>query len=568
MNRLAALNSGLWLGLAGGLGDAVAVTLENPRSFEGAPVAGFVGAAVVLGVGAGAAAGVVAAALRLSARAVLFGGAALALFAWAGVRVHVRWFFGEPLLSAPSLLANVALLAGCLALAALLAGLAGAGLERRLAGRTTPGIALAAATAGGLAALVFAPRPAAPGSGTAPPPGARDVLLVTLDTTRADHLSCYGYPRGTTPAIDRLARRAATAVRAYAPIPLTSPSHASMLTGLIPREHGVLNNGMSLPAELPTIVPELAAAGWSCAAFVSGIPLKARLSGLAPGFSVYDDAFSLLERVHPMLTSLAIVRVANRVLPLDLIERRAESTCAAAAAWLRASEPPRFLWVHLFDPHTPYDAPRVLERRFGVEGATEWPVAHYDAELRETDRHLEDLLRTFGEVTGGGGAVILTGDHGEGLGQHGELTHGSQLFEEDLRVPLVTRDPTRPKPGPRIDRAPVPLTIVAPILRRLTGLDARSWSRSLLSETFAPEGRRDRSAAVDPGPPGRKVVIDRVTGEIETFDLASDPGETRPGQPSAEWSDLVEQLPPDRAAREEELDPETVRRLRALGYVH
>jgi len=577
VSRLAALNSGLALGLVAGAWDGVAVVLENPRSFEPASILPFLGAAVALGVAAGSAAGSIAAGLRLRPGALLVPGLSLALFAWLGVRAHVRWFFGEPPLSGPSLLANAGLLAGSVALVGAVWKVAGGVASRGAAHPAAAALALGLAAGGGTTALLFAPRPDAPLAGAVPPAGARDVLLVTLDTTRADHLSCYGYPRGTTPAIDRVARRAAVTERAYAPIPLTNPSHVSMLTGAIPREHGVLNNGTALAAELPTFVPELASAGWSCAAFVSGIPLKARLSGLAPGFRVYDDAFSLLETVHPMLTSLAAVRVANRVLPLDLVERRAAETCAAAAAWLRTSEGPRLLWVHLFDPHTPYDAPAILERRFAVESPAwtaagrpvgGWPIAQYDAELREADRRLEDLLRDWDDATAGEGAVLLTGDHGEGLGQHGELTHGAQLFEEDLRVPLVTADPA--DPGPRVEVDPLPLTAVARLVRELAGLAPSTLPRaaSVLCETFAPEGKRDRSAVVESGPPGRKVVLDRETGEVVGFDLASDPGETRPIRPAGEWAALVQRLPADKVDRERELDPETVRRLRALGYVH
>jgi arylsulfatase A-like enzyme len=590
VNRSGTLASGLALGLLAGAADAIAIILENPRSFENVSIAGFLGAAIALGGVLGLAAGAVAAALRLPPGAVLVPGIALVLFGMAGVRVHVRWFFGERLLGGESLLANAALAAGSAGTAWILWKMLGRGLSRRSTGRAPTVAGVVLCTAGALVALATRPAPSRPGGGPVPSVAARarDVLLVTLDTTRADHLSCYGYPRGTTPAIDRLARTGSQWVGAYAPVPLTAPSHASMLTGLPPRKHGVLNNGQ--PLRVSTFVQsELASRGWHCAAFVSGIPLK-RASGLARGFHTYDDVFSPLETVHPMLTSLAAVRIANRVFPFDLVERRAEDTCAAAIEWLRSTDSPRFLWVHLFDPHTPYDAPDVLRRRFAVESAAwtamdrpvvEWPIAHYDAELRETDRWLEDLLRAFRDATGGEGEVILTADHGEGLEQHGELAHGTQLHEEDLLVPFVTSHSLSGRQGPEIVptvfdvrevASVVPMCALTSKLSPVPHTVVKPWT--ILCETFAPEGRKDQSAAIEGteyARPQRKLLHDWETGQRVGFDLDRDPGERHPLEPlAAEWSPLIRSLPEERLARSPrpEPDPETVRRLRALGYVH
>jgi hypothetical protein len=588
VNRSGTLTSGLALGLLAGAADAIAVVLENPRSFENVSIAGFLGAAIALGGAVGLAGGAIAAALRLRTGAVVVPGIALVLFGTAGVRVHVRWFFGQPLLAPGILFANVALAVASAGVAWLLWIVAGRRLSRHLAGRAPAAAGIVLGACGAFVALATRPEPSRPGSDATPTEG-DDVLLVTLDTTRADHLSCYGYPRGTTPAIDRLARTAVQWVGMYAPVPLTGPSHASMLTGRTPRQHGVLNNGEALPASVPTFVPDLASQGWNCAAFVSGIPLKAGVSGLARGFHTYDDAFSPLEAVHPLLTSLAVVRIANRVFPIDLIERRAEHTCAAAIDWLRATESPRFLWVHLFDPHTPYDAPEVLRRRFARESTfwtamdrpvVAWPIADYDAELREMDRWLEDLLRAFGDATGGEGEVILIADHGEGLEQHGELAHGAQLHEEDLAVPFITRTHsdihrTGDPPGPLLAYDVRLVTDVAQLVRARP----RPWSTggteppTILCETFRPEGRQDRSAVIETTEDGRrtrrKVVKTWDTGKETGFDLDRDPLERRPLEPPpGEWSHAIRQLPLGPVSWERGLDPETVRRLRALGYVH
>lgn len=578
--------AGLWLGLFAGAWDALAILLENPRSFPNAPSAlSFAGAALAAYGVAGGAAGALAGLVRRvtgrpSVSIALAAGLALWLFLWAGVRVHVRWFFGEPLLSSRSLLANGALFAVSVVVALLARP-----LTRRLAmatGRRAVVAASAIVVLGGALATV---RPALTRPTTkpsAPPPGARDVLLVTLDTTRADHLSSFGYPRGTTPAIDRLARTGSCDVL-WAAAPLTNPSHCSLLTGLPPRSHGVLNNGTPLPRGVPTIVETLSAEGWTCAAFVSGIPLKAELSGLARGFDVYDDAFSALERVHPMLTSLAAVRVADRVLPGDLLERRAVDTVDRATAWLEGAERPRFLWVHLFDPHTPYRASHALVRRFGREGAewtaagravTEWPLAAYDAELRGTDAALGRLVRAFEEASPNG-AICVVADHGEGLLQHGELTHGSLLQEEDLRIAWIVKggDVSAPDAPARLRglRPPRPATDVRAMLDALArGLPPPpAGDVPVVADTFPPEGRGRRSAVVGLLPDGRigKTIVDWERGVRLAYDLTADPGETRSMDATgSEWAQLAP--PPPDSTEAQPLDPDVARRLKALGYVH
>lgn len=590
--RLAALNAALLAGLGAGIADGIAVVLENPRSFHGAAdVVRFLAAAVALSLGVALPAGALAALGRSSASRVVALGAALFLFAWLGVRVHVRFFFGEPL-AAPMQAATmtgiliVSLLVGAAAARALGRPLA-AVADRRRTLIVPAAVLLAAAAVSRATAPTGDARPRAVAAGADRP----DILLVTLDTTRADHLSCYGYPRSTTPAIDRLARGGRTLRGVWASIPLTNPSHASMFTRLIPRQHGVLNNGTPLPDSVRTHVQGLAAEGYTCAAFVSGIPLKAGLSGLAKGFTVYDDVFSPLERAHPMLTTLALVRVANRVLPLDLVERHAEATCAAAERWLRASDGPRFVWVHLFDPHAPYDAPKPLTRYFRAQGggwtahgapAREWPIADYDAEILRADRALAGLFRTFDEVSRGRGRVLVTADHGEGLGEHGELSHGAQLFAEDVTVPFVV---VRPEGGEAlgIGRGQSLVNLVGDeLVGPAHGYDSR-WA---LIETFAPEGKTDRSAVIgrgtlfripaDPSSPpvdrsvrSGKLLRNQETGEETAYDLLDDPGERSPiAAPGPEWDPLREILPRSRAARDGTLDPETERKLRALGYIH
>ncbi len=579
--------TGLAAGVVAGLLDGASIVRENPASVPGAAAAvRFVACSTALYGLAGGAAGFLAGmsrALTGRPRPGTVAGLALALglFLWCGVRVHVRWFFGEPILSPGSLAANAGLLAGATLIALLLRAplRAFASWSASRTGLRVTGSALFLACA--VAAAPTVARGPAPEPRRAPA-GARDVLLVTLDTTRADHLSVFGYPRGTTPWIDRHARLGGVDVL-WATVPLTNPSHCSLLTGLSPRAHGVRNNGTALGEDVPTIVESLAAEGFRCGAFVSGIPLKAGLSGLAGGFATYDDAFSPFERVHPLLTSLALVRAADRVLPGDLLERRATHTVDAAVAWLEATPSPRFLWVHLFDPHTPYHADAPLRHRFARESpswtaagrpATGWPIADYDAEVRGTDRAVGRLLRAFEEAAPGG-AAFVTADHGEGLLQHGDLTHGALLFEEDLRIPWVAGSADGVAPGatgrlvgaaPPRSGADVAGFLVAAAYGRPF---PEAGGAPVVAETFPPEGRGRRSAVVGVLPDGTigKTLTDWDLGTAEAFVLSADPGETAPGAATGTaWAGLRPAAPDD--VPEAVLDPEVERRLRALGYVH
>ncbi len=232
-----------------------------------------------------------------------------------------------------------------------------------------------------------------------------DIILVTLDTTRADRLGCYGYPLADTPHLDAFASRAVLFENATATIPVTSPSHASMLTALTPLRHGVRNNGSFILNEDQTTVTELLAAeGYQTAAFLSAFVLN-RTFGLSQGFETYDD---------------------------DVIEQRtAAETTAKAVAWLnQAGSDPMFLWVHYFDPHTPWDPAEPY--------ASQTRGTPYDAEISEMDASFGDLmaaLRSAGRFDDA--HIFVVGDHGEGLEDHQELGHGVFLYEDCLQVPYI-----------------------------------------------------------------------------------------------------------------------------------
>ena len=266
---------------------------------------------------------------------------------------------------------------------------------------------------GGLRAGRLTPRPTRQPVGRAAA-GRPDLVLVTVDTLRYDALGFTGGKIAATPVLDRLAAAGRTFPNAHAHNVVTLPSHTNILTGLLPYQHGVRDNtGFRLRADVPTAATLLSAAGYSCAAFVGAFPLDSQF-GLDRGFELYDDQY-------PKGTN-----------PTEFVfpQRRGTEVIERALAWWRGrAGRPRFLWVHLYDPHSPYEAPEPFASRLADNP--------YLAEVEATDSFLAPLLDPL--LAGGEPAALLvfTADHGEALGQHGELTHGLFAYEETLRVPLV-----------------------------------------------------------------------------------------------------------------------------------
>jgi choline-sulfatase len=281
--------------------------------------------------------------------------------------------------------------------------------------RSLSGTVRAAATAGWMLMLCFSAscgaRDARDGRRDAP-----DVVLVTIDTLRADRVGVDGGPQGVTPALDALGRAGVVFLDATAHAPLTLPSHASILTGRYPVSHGVHDNsGFALADSTPTLADALHGAGYHTAAFVSSYVLR-RATGLARGFDVYDDRFEGIGRTHLTTTTL---------------ERKAAETAREAAAWMRNAPHPFFLWVHFYDPHAPYDAPPAFAARF--------PGRPYDAEVAAADFGVSTLLAAIAPDRRAATLVVATGDHGESLGEHGESEHGLLLYDATLHVPLIVQ---------------------------------------------------------------------------------------------------------------------------------
>ncbi len=252
-----------------------------------------------------------------------------------------------------------------------------------------------------------------------PPP---NVLIVTFDTARYDRFGFAGDPHAVTPHVDSLAARGVSFDQAYSSVPLTLPAHTTMMTGLEPFEHGVHNNGhFQVPDSVPTLAEILRNAGYDTAAFVSAAVLEAQHK-LSRGFDVYDDDTN--KRSGTLDTSVP--------------KRRGDETTTAAIRWLdrrsRGSRP-FFLWIHYFDPHRPYQLPAAYERKSD----------RYAASISFADAELGRVLERVADVEGERGTLVLfTSDHGEGLGEHGESTHGLVAYDSTLRVPLIMSGPGVP----------------------------------------------------------------------------------------------------------------------------
>ncbi|HVL67696.1 MAG TPA: sulfatase-like hydrolase/transferase [Vicinamibacterales bacterium] len=337
--------------------------------------------------------------------------------------------------------------------------------------------------------------------GDSPPAAGRDapqrpwILLVTLDTTRADAIGPGA--RADTPAFNAVAARGRRFLQAYATAPETLPSHASMLTGLYPAGHGVHENARFVPAAHPLAAERLRDGGYTTAAFVSSFVL-ARRFGLARGFEVYDDD-----------------------LPAGAAERSSAETTDRALAYLRDARQPQFVWVHYFDPHTPYAPPARFRDRYRD--------APYLGEVAAMDEQLGRLVAAFDDAARRAGAepaVIIAADHGEGLGDHGELQHGNLLYQSTMHVPLVIAGPGV---APGTSDTPVSVRRIFHTLLDWGGVDATDSLRGnprevVLGEAMKPYlsyGWQPQIMAVE----GTLKAI--LAGRVEAYDLAADSHETR-----------------------------------------
>ncbi|MBP7148685.1 MAG: sulfatase-like hydrolase/transferase [Acidobacteria bacterium] len=393
-----------------------------------------------------------------------------------------------------------------------------------------------------------------------------NLVLVTLDTLRADHVSCYGSTRVQTPNIDALARDGARAVRAWSTTPLTTPAHASIMTGLYPPGHGVRNNArFRLPADVTTLAQVLSGSGRRTAAFVASFTTSS-MFGFNRGFDVFDDD------------------MGNDSSGTQRSQRPGDQVVNRAILWLRQNaDRPFFLWVHLFDPHEPYNAP--------VEFASRHPGDPYSGEVAFTDAQVGRLME---ELRAAGvaprTAIVAVADHGEGLDTHGEDEHGLLLYQETVEVPMIYVAPGVIEPGTEIAGA-ASLVDVMPTALALLGQAAPAGvhgidlfgpgadpARHVYAETLYPYEEFGWSALYALRERDLKYI---ASPSPELYDVAADPREgtnlagTRTDEARALASALRETamrlVDPERLAAAAgfgaESDPETISRLESLGYV-
>ena len=392
-----------------------------------------------------------------------------------------------------------------------------------------------------------------------------NVLLITLDTTRADRLGCYGHARARTPNLDGLASAGVRFENVYSQVPLTTPSHCSILTGTYPLYHQVHNNGTyALPAEVTTLAEVLKGRGFQTAAFVGSFTVDSRL-GLGQGFDVYDDKFAEGQAFKPLNA-----------------ERKADKVYAAFRRWFDGVEkPPFFCWVHFYDPHLPYDPPAPYSIDFAD--------SPYDGEVSYMDHTIGQVIASLREKgLLSKTLIVLAGDHGEAFGEKVETGHGVFLYDGTLKVPLILHaEGHLPKGG--VIKSRVRLIDIAPSILDLLGLPVPSEIQGTsLLPYIAGREKKDLSTYLETYFPRENYGWSELTGFVdgdwkyikapkpELYNLKTDPQETQNvlGQESKNAELMSERLAETTAkyasgfaASRRVLTPEEQEKLRSLGYV-
>lgn len=415
-----------------------------------------------------------------------------------------------------------------------------------------------------------------------------DVLLISVDTLRADRMSGYGYDRPTSPRIDALLERGARFAEARTVEPLTSPAVCSMITSRFPHEHGSTRNGLRLRPGLDSLPKQLAERGYRTAAFVGNWTLRDELSGLGEHFDEYHEIFS-----------------RKRWLGLVSSEATAEDLTSEALERITELEEedqnePWLAWVHYVEPHAPYRLWNELAADLGVDterGASK--SDRYDTEVAFVDRAVGRLVDTVLEGRRPEELLVLfVSDHGESLGEHGYWGHGRHLYEVSLRIPMGIVWPGK-VPATTVER-PALITDLAPTVLGLLGLPAGEgyrgfdWSKVFRGEAEAPErvthvqahkgavhtdhtssdARRGGLLEVGRVTQDQKEVLNLRNGQVRVYDLTADPGEVLPETRPETSEELATWLEAVRAGLEAasdlpvpELDEESREQLKALGYI-
>jgi arylsulfatase A-like enzyme/Tfp pilus assembly protein PilF len=399
-----------------------------------------------------------------------------------------------------------------------------------------------------------------------------NVILITIDTLRADHVGCYGAKQVQTPTIDSLCHDGIVYERAFSQVPLTWPSHAAILTGTYPFQNGVQDfTGQPLSPKFHTVTQAFKQNGYATGAVVSSFVLD-RSWGLARGFDYYDDAFSA---------------EAFKSKDIGLVDRRADESVNHAIAWLEKTsktQKPFFLWLHLYDPHSPYDPPEPYR--------TEYKDHPYDGEIAYADHQLGRLiswLKAHGVYDRS--AIVFLSDHGESLGEHAEQEHGFFVYNSTIHIPFIVKPPVGSGIQPGRSKEPVESIATAPTLLAMAQVhdaiakqfqtkepfaqkDTTKSDKQSYSETFYPFSSFGWSP-LHSLESARYHYIDAPSPEL--YDVITDPEEKNnlARQQSAVVDVLKSKLQqrlkdnpfPQNTAPDATLSPDAAARLRALGYV-
>jgi arylsulfatase A-like enzyme len=487
------------------------------------------------------------------------------------------------------------------------------------------GLLLAAALTAWLVAGPRTREEGPAGVAGAPTPERPNVLLITIDTLRADHLGCYGAPREDSPRIDALAAAGVRFTRATSQVPLTLPSHTSILTSTCPPVHGVRDNArFRFGDTAPTLAGILRGAGYRTAAFVSAFVLDSRF-GLDRGFETYNDeiqnqALFYFTSASPPFALAGGMKLLGLAPPYKP-ERKADRTTDAAIAWLEANRSQRFfLWIHYFDPHGPLNPPppydilhlppeadpdafrRSVEDIIAVQGMSDARALSaeeidgirvlYRGEVTFTDHHVGRLLDTIESLgLADRTLTVLTADHGQSLAEHDYIGHSMQLYDDILRVPLILHQPGRIAPGRTVDNLVQSIDIMPTILRHtgvevpgscrgrdlhalIDRMDGGAGDPPAYLETLHPRGRAAQLVGLATG---RYKYIRALEGtREELYRIDRDPGETtdlsssEPERVQAmrrELQDLLAGMESYADAHEIPIDARTMEAMKALGYV-
>jgi arylsulfatase A-like enzyme/Tfp pilus assembly protein PilF len=401
-----------------------------------------------------------------------------------------------------------------------------------------------------------------------------NIVLLTIDTLRADHLECYGYDKVKTPHINRLAAEGALFRDVISPTPLTLPAHSSIFTGTYPLYHGVRDNGgFYLDPKHVTLAEVLKEKGYQTGAFVGAFVLDSRW-GVDQGFDYYFDNFDLTK---------------YKKISLDAVQRRGDEVLEEARNWIgRIGQGKFFAWIHLYDPHTPYEPPEPFRSAYGGG-----PYSLYDGEIA----YVDELLGGFLEFLRNQGVaektlIVMTGDHGESLGEHKESAHGFFVYDAAVRVPLIIHLPGTAIQTGRQVKEQVKSIDIMPTVLGLVGADVPGavQGQSLIPLLFGREGEAEPAAYSETFFPryhygwselrsirqGRFKFIDAPRPEL--YDLTIDPGElsnliNEKASQGHQMKRDLDALISDYSASEQELagpqniDHDSLVKLQALGYI-